>query len=343
MGKRQWKEREKILLLERIGKLHQNGYSLTDALNMIRLHHEGKRKEDLELCISLLKQGEAFHHILDHLDYPKLITGYFYFAEHNGDLGNGLINGSMMLKIKLKHTNELRKTLRYPLFLLFLLLILFIAMNHILLPRFLSLYDTLAIDLPLVTTLFMKAMRFTPYLLVGFLLLIGLFVVYFLFYYKRKTPIEKMSLIVKIPIVNRFVTIYNTYFFSHQLGLLLKGGLSILDVLSVFEGQTYIPFFQAEAQALRKELTQGESFAALMEQRSYYEQDFSLIIKHGQANGSLPEHLLPYSEHLIQELEERIVTVTSTLQPTLLFAISLTLILLFLSVMQPVLKLINGI
>ncbi|MBJ8056461.1 type II secretion system F family protein, partial [Bacillus cereus] len=82
---------------------------------------------------------------------------------------------------------------------------------------------------------------------------------YYELFFKKKSTLEKLKVISRLPVVFKGVQLMHTYLFSLQLSGLLQAGLSIYESLQAFKQQTYLPFLQEMSEQMIGELRKGES------------------------------------------------------------------------------------
>ena len=146
-----------------------------------------------------------------------------------------------------------------------------------------------------------------------------------------------------IPFISSFLSLFITYYFCIQLSGLLRGGMSILDSLTVFEEQDNLPFFKEEAKQLKNGLLQGETLVDLIKGKTFYKEELPMVVTHGENKSQLDLELNNYSKLLLRALEEKIQKAIMLIQPILFFFIGMIVFVMFLSVFLPVFQLINAI
>ncbi|WP_102345601.1 competence type IV pilus assembly protein ComGB [Bacillus sp. Marseille-P3661] len=331
-----WPVKDQAIFLKRLSYLLQKGYTLSTAIEFLKLYQSRNRKDDLELIVLNLKQGTPFFDVLSFLGFSSDALSYIFFAVKHGDLETGLLQAGEFLDKKIAYKNKLVAVMRYPLFLLVFVGILLAIMQDILLQQFISLQESID-DLPqsrIINTAMLLQLDFAQISLAILIFSLFLFTFYW-FYFRRKQPIEKQLFLCKLPVLRKITSKYNTYFFSFHLGTLLGSGLSINDALSVFEEQDHLLFFNAESKRIRKFLLEGEQLEKILKVTPYYEDELSTIIIHGQANGLLVNELLDYSQIVIDRLEGSFKLWLRLLQPMVIIFVGLLVILMYLAIMLP--------
>jgi competence protein ComGB len=333
--KRAWTLKEQSIFFKRLGYLLQRGYSLSTAIEFLRLHHSKKKKEDLNTILIKLKQGTPFFEVLRTIGFSSDGLSYIFFAVKHGELSSGLLNAGELLEKKLSYKSKLVTVMRYPLFLIFFVLLLSVMMQTILLPQFMSLHESISLPQSRIMTLIVLLQFDLPFLAFAFLVILLFIYIGYQLLFKDKNPIDKQRFLCRIPIVRTVTSKYNTYFLSFHLGTLLASGLSINEALSVFEEQNHLLFFRDESKRIRKFLIEGEQLENILKATSYYEKECSVIIVHGQANGILAKELLDYSQLIIEQLENTFKMWLRILQPAIITFVGLLVILMYMAVMLP--------
>ncbi|WP_458412505.1 competence type IV pilus assembly protein ComGB [Schinkia sp. CFF1] len=335
-NKKRWKLHEQAKLFKRLGLLLNRGYSLATAIEFLCVYVNDEKKKDLQFILRTLKQGAPFFNTFQTLQFSKEGLSYIYFAEKYGDLAKGLFNAGNMLEMKEKFRKNTEKVIRYPLFLLFLLMLIIAAMQEVLVPQFIQLYQSMSLPQSKVISMIISIQSSLPFIvLMVFIVIILLSIAYFL-HFRKKTAIGKYSFFCKFPLIRYVVKKYNTYFFSFHFGNLLENGLSINDALSVFIKQGHIPFFQEEGERIREFLLEGDDLATIIKNTVYYDKELATVIIHGQANGILSKELLEYSSLVLDEFEETFTFWLRILQPTMISLIGIFIITLYISIMLPI-------
>jgi len=342
MKNKKWTLHDQTMILKRLSDLLDKGYTLNEALNFISLYEHGFKKVDLLQCLKKLSSGVSLRLALSQLHFHRDVISYLYFAEQHGDLEFSLRECSDILQKKITQMEKLAKLLRYPIFLIITVGIILSIVHFIISPQFEQLYQSMNIE----------ASFYSLFLIVSFTALkwccffaAGLFVCllsYFYFFFRKMPVEERMLLVIKIPIVKRFFTIFNSYFFSLQLSNLLKGGMSTFESLKVFQNQDILPFFKVEGSYLINRLSAGEQLHTIIENRGFYEKELSLVILHGQANGQLSRELYTYSQLIIEKLEKSTIKMMTIIQPVIYGFVGVIILFVYLSMLLPMYKMMES-
>lgn len=339
---KKWTLYDQTMILKRLSSLLDKGYTLNEALNFIYLNEHGSKRMDLLQCLNQLSSGNSLRKALSQLHFHRDVISYLYFAEQHGDLEFSLRECSEILQKKITQFDKLTKLLRYPLFLLISVGIILTIVHFIISPQFEQLYQSMNIETSFFSVFLIvvfSALKWLSLLAVAFS--IGL-VSYYFFVFRKKSVEERMMFLVKIPLIRRLFMILHSYFFSLQLSNLLKGGMSTLESLKVFQNQDLLPFFKVEGNHLISRLSEGEQLHTIIEERGFYEKELSLVILHGQANGQLSRELYTYSQLIIEKLEQSIIKIMTMIQPVIYAFVGIIVLFVYLSMLMPMYKMMEN-
>lgn len=343
MRNRKWSVTEQAHLLKRIGELLARGYPIAEAIESIALQLPVTRKEELYDCLSNLKKGLPFHDVLESLGFHKDLIGYVYFAEQHGSFAEALLEGSSLALLKDKDLKKLLKLLQYPAMLLLITGFLFIFVQNTLLPRFTSLFSSLGLEANFFTKVLYAFDQYFPFMMGSLLALVLMTAVYYVLIFRKFTILKQRALLVRLPIIGRILKLLFTHYFSVQLSFLLSGGISVAEALLLFEQNELQPFFSKLGKVIKGRLVSGEKLENILASFSFFEKEFSMIVKHGQENGKLEQELLFFSKHCVLMMEESIEKSLKTIQPILYLFIGFLVVSMYLAILLPMFHLLEGI
>lgn len=337
-----WKKKEQAIFLLRLAELLKSGYHLSEALAFLHSQEKGKRKENIVQAIDMLAAGHSLYEALTFLKFNSQLLQYVYYAEHYGDLSQALQEGGDFWRKRNEDQDKLLKILLYPIMLLILIVAIGFLMQGLLLPKFESLHK----DLNLAPSLFLQVVlllstssRYIPHFLV--ILILCLFC-WKVFYYNKLPFLIRKKLILRIPLINQFIRMFDTYYFSYQLSSLLKGGLSINESMYLFSEQSEKLFYKELGKQIYQKLNDGNSLEQAFSHLPFFEEFFSEIVANGQKNGKLDQELYHYSRIILTMIEDKMTALVRLVQPLLFAFIGFIVVAIYLSVLLPMFSVIEG-
>ncbi|MDR6998731.1 competence type IV pilus assembly protein ComGB [Neobacillus niacini] len=343
MKPRKWTLNEQATLLKRTGELLARGYPISEALESISLHLSVNRKEELNKCLIGLKTGLSFHEVLDELGFHKDLIGFVYFAEQHGNFAEALLEGSGMALVKDKDLQKLLKLLQYPLLLIFITGFLFVFVENTLLPRFTTLFKSMGLEANFFTKVIYFFDQYFPMMIIGIVFIFLLAVMYYFLVFRKMSILLQRSQLVRIPFAGRVLRLLFTHYFSIQLSFLLAGGISVSEALLLFEKNRRQPFYSQLGKEIKQKLVTGEKLESILATFSFFEKEFPMIVKHGQANGKLEQELQFFSRHCMNMMEEIIEKSFKMIQPILYLFIGFLVVSMYLAILLPMFHLMDGV
>lgn len=339
--KMKWPVREQADLLKKLGDMMKSGYTILDALSMLKLQLNERRRADLTFAMEKLTEGRPVFQVLEMISFHKDAVTIVYFAEQHGNLPYAFRQSGELLHRKIAQTEKLKKAARYPLFLVLTVCVIISIMKSAIIPQFSAIYESMNVETSFATTLIFSVFDHFYLFIAGMLLIAAALSLYYLCSFRHKPPEGKMTFLIRIPLLGQTFKLFNSYFLSLQLSNLLQAGLSVYDSLKAFESQPFLSFHKNEAKRLIERLKQGESLEQMLAGHPFYENDLAKAVAHGQLNGHLYRELYSYSQFLIERLERKAEKWTGLIQPLIYGLTAAMILILYLSMLLPMYQMMN--
>lgn len=342
MGKG-WSLLEQGDFLKKMGELLERGYSYSDAVESLLYQMPLKRHTELRTSLEELKAGQPLYTVLATLKFQKDLIGYIYFADKHGGMLEAISEGSKLTLNKNMTLEKLKKAIFYPAFLFFMTNILFLFVERTLLPQYFNLYDSMGLEVNVFTKVVSAFGTMLPRITAFFLLSIVLLLIVYFIYFSKLPILNQRKYLIKIPFIGPSIRLIQTQYFTLQLGYLLSGGLSVHESLQLFESDPRNLFYRDISFIINGRLKRGEDLPQILMQLNFFEKELPIVVNHGQTNGKLERELLFFSKSCLIKLEERVEKSLKHLQPILYGVIAILVISMYLSIMIPMFRLLNGI
>ncbi|MFS0655328.1 competence type IV pilus assembly protein ComGB [Bacillus sp. 179-C3.3 HS] len=336
-----WSVKEQAECLSKLSQLIQAGYTLIDALTMINIQLTKKQQLFIKTGIEWLREGEPFYVVLEKLHFQREVVAILCFSEKHGSLSRALEQSARFLEKKRMQLESFKRMLRYPIFLMFTVIVVLMLVQQMIIPQFSQLYSSMDTKASwLIQGMFALFQFLHGLLLTTGCMCMGL-VVYYHVCFKKKSTLEKLSVMSRVPLIYKGMQLMHTYLFSLQLSGLLQAGLSIYDSLQAFKQQNYLPFLQEISEQMIKDLRKGETMEHQVGQSPYFEKHFAAVIKHGEASGMLAREMYTYSQFLLENTELKIEKWMAWLQPVIYGLTAFLILIVYLSILLPMYQLME--
>lgn len=292
----------------------------------------------LRRLIRHLEQGKALSDALFREEFPDLFVSFIRAAEEHGDYRLGFQQCQTFYQAREQFVREIKKAYTYPLFVFLLVMASFFFFILFVLPRFQQLYQSMGIELPMITRWVLNSVAFLPTLL---LIGAGLVVLgFFGWKYAKAKGYDWHQPLLYCPVLKHIGRFRFTHYVAVQLGSLLRAGVPLLTALELVACISPWEYLSKQLRLLKGQIAQGlpmnQSIKRLHPQ--IFVPSFARLIAIGETSGRLDESLLAIAkgtEMLIKEKTERWI---SRLEPALIcligFFIAFAVLILFLPLLQ---------
>lgn len=334
---------QQIMLLENLVALLKNGFTLLECFEFLNLYFKYKDKNLGRKIIENIKAGQTCYDILSLIGYSNSVTTQIYFAQQYGNIEDSLIEAIKYLKTNLNAKKRIIKAIQYPSILICIFLGMIIVLNYTVLPQFKELYSTMDIELSLFQKILTQFISSLPiFILLTFLLLIFLSLLLFLI--QSHYPISKKQILLsKLPIFNTYYKILKTYQISNDLSLFYKNGISLQDIVQIYNSQTKNPFLKYLGGNLLESINNGVGLADSLEKFPCFQKDLIKFVKQGEKSGKLDVELKLYSHIIINRFQEKALRHTKIIQPIIFVCLGIFIISLYMIIMLPMFQLMQNI
>lgn len=287
-----------------------------------------------------LQQGLRLDEAFALARFSPIIIIHFYVAHHDGNLEDALARSYTTMQKQMQQLAKFKKVTRYPVFLLFCILLLLLFVKLYVYPSFLSLFAYSAdsanllhffsnlVNLLLYAGLFLGICSISLYSLQG--------------HFKQRWPAaKKRYYLERMPIIRTIARTRTSFQFAIQLGNLLSAGLSLYESLQLLSKQKYHDMLQLYSSILLSQLTSGYSLGECLHSFPLLDAQLqSILVKENDVT-SQSNDLLMYAEIMTSKMEDRTKTFLYLLQPTLLCIMALCIIIVYLSLLLPMFQMVH--
>lgn len=313
----------------------------------IRLLGEQKilHPHEAEQILHRLGEGKSLSSSLAEEGIPPLFVSFMMAAEEHGDYAFGFRQCTAYFQERGKLVRDLVQALTYPVIVFILVGCAFFFLVTTVVPRFQEMYETMGLELPLYTRLFLSLhqwVRGSLILVVGTALLA---VIFYLFL--GRLPAEKRNRWVlwmyHLPLIRPYFALRFTHYLAIQLGSLLKAGVPLLRAVEMVEGfSPWYPLTKGMSR-VREGLLAGYSLnESLAKEGSLFLTSLSRLVALGEETGSLDQSLLTLGRGTEMIIREKMHRFTRSLEPFLIFGIGVLMAATVVAMFLPMLHMVQA-
>jgi len=275
--------------------------------------------------------------------FPRLYPSSLKAGEKSGELEAVIRRFVRYMKLVLDARRRVISALTYPAVLVVLSITMIAVMTIYVVPRFMSFFNELDADLPMITQIVLGVSNFMSANWVLMLMMLiggGLG----LRAWGRTDPgrlaIDRLKLRVPVlgPVLHRFALSE----FCRSLATLLSGGIPLVPSFEIGIASVGNAFVRSRLEPTVQMVREGRAFHAALEESDIFTEMAIDMVKVGEATGSLDEMLSSVSDFLDEQVETRMQRLLSLVEPLMLVFMGLIIAILLISIYLPMYSMLGS-
>ena len=248
----------------------------------------------------------------------------------------------------LERTNDLRREVRqamlYPRFILSATGLLAAALSIFILPRLVTLFQSLHVKLPLTTVILLRIATFIrdrwEVLVIGFVI--------FLIAYKLAKRIRQVRywldyVSLKVPFLGSIVIDYQIAMITHVFATVFQSGMSLTDAMNVMRVASTNAVYQHAIEKISRRVQTGDSLSlAFSHHENLFSKSVIVIIGIGERTGKLGDSMRYISDFYTKQLNTKTKKLPVILEPVLLIIVGCAVGFVAISIITPIYELTRG-
>jgi type IV pilus assembly protein PilC len=294
-------------------------------------------QEDIESGLPLWEAFGRHSHIFSSVYINMLKAG-----ETAGVLDTVLNKLSYHLEKEQKFKAKLKSASIYPLFISVLAVVVVILIITLIMPSFVSIFESSGVQLPLPTRLLLGVSTFLkingPLILIGFLSLI------LLIRWVKGTTRGRFiydRILVHLPIFGKSIIRIAEARFARTLGILIRSGINVLQALEVVEEVVGNAVIGRAISGACRSIKEGDSITSPLQRSGLFEPLVTHMIAVGEETGRLDEILIHLSEYYEDELIHMLDNLVAIIEPLLILLVALVVGGVVIAILYPMFDMIN--
>jgi len=284
-----------------------SGITILRALEVIIDQVESKKfYEILEQVNYDVEQGSSLSEALGRFPkvFDQLWVSLIEVGEASGTMPMVLKKLAFYLEQKTAFNSTVTSAIMYPAVLFFVCMVAIAFFAFFVGPRFESIFKTMKVDLPLITTILLASFRFIKQNF--FNILIVLAIIGFLFKKYRQTPLGRAhveQIIFGLPVFGNISKLIVIERFSSQMAILVESGVPILYALDITQRLVDNSICAKVIEHIKESVRQGELLVAPMERSKFFPSMCTQMIAVGEETGELSKMLNHVANYYQQSVE----------------------------------------
>jgi len=325
------------------------GLPIYEGLKIIQSQTESKvLRRVLDSLIADVNNGKF---LADGLQKYQFLFGDFFVnivrvGEASGTLAKNLLYLAEELDRSKQLESKVRSAMVYPLVILCMTIGVAGFLTFYVFPKLIPVFASMNVSLPLTTVILLATLHFLQ--VYGIEVFFGIVIVFIVL----KIVVSQVTFvryaidrcILMIPVVSDLSVCVNMVNLTRVLGLLLKSGVKIVEALDItsatFNNLVYRRIVVAAGEHVR---TGGQIGAYIGAQKKLFPPLVSGMVLIGESTGNLEENLEYLAVYYDEEVDNKLHSLTSLIEPLMLLLMGLLVGFVALSIITPIYSISQGI
>lgn len=327
-----------VLFNQELLALLRAGIPLLQALELLAGHGKDPLlRHSLEQVVERVREGMAFSEALEQAGtFPAVYRANVVAGERSGTLPEVIARWLAFQRFAQTSRRRILEAMFYPAFLVLVLCGALVVIFNVVLPKFAEIYADGGFQMPEATRLLLAAGRFMRETLwiqgVLFLVLLG-FLRWVFSTEGGRRLLERT--ILAIPKLGTLYRMYHSSVFARTLGVLLSGGMPVLQALEVIQRTTPSERMRLRLLGVIEHVRAGSALSLALEQSRLLDPLAVEMARVGEQSSALPSMLDHVADFFDEEVEKATTAVTSLIGPTLILFMGVTVLGVLLAVYVP--------
>ena len=339
---------EYIGVLEQMHVMLDAGLAIDIIVGNIKESIKNKRlkkifyslENDIKAGLSLTTAFEKFESELG-----KLSVSMIKLGEETGDLAGAVKDLSIILHEILDNRKRLKKATRYPMFVIFAMVVAFTVVILFVIPPFKSIFAQLHTELPLPTRFLLwieaSLQKYGLYILLGAMVVFG--GIAYLYNTRDDIRLKMDKMLLKVYIVGPVIQLAMTGRFVYVLQRLIDSGIPILDSVDIALNIIDNTYIKQQFEKIKNSIITGGTIKQGFEDSGMFENMTVQMIAAGEESGSLVLMLQKVSNYYLEKYRYIVDNIAVLIEPILIAAIAGFVITLALGIFLPMWNLTEAI
>jgi MSHA biogenesis protein MshG len=316
-------------------------------LSLSALREQAQNKVFKEVISQIIRDIESGSNLSGALEkYPQIFNSLYLNMVASGEASGRLDDVLERLATLSEHDETIRlrikSSTRYPIIVVVAMIIGFVVLTVLVVPRYAKIYEQYTKALPLPTQILL-GINYAVTRLWWLLIIIGI-AGRFLFKRYINTKIGRFSwdsLKLKVPVFGPLLLKLSISRFTRITGTLMRSGIPILKILDIASGSTGNEVVSKAITNIRNNVMEGKGIAEPMKVSGLFPPIVTQMVSVGEDTGKLDDLLIHVSNYYDEQVDYTINNLTSLIEPILIFVLGLGVLFMALGIFLPMWNLMS--
>jgi type IV pilus assembly protein PilC len=320
------KPKEIVLYSMQLKALIQAGVSIIQIFQIMAQQTENQRlrRATIEIMENI-RQGASLY---DAFSSHKTIFNNLYLSmikagEVSGTLPNVLDRLIYILEHEEKVRSDIKAAIRYPIMVVFFLIIAFFVLLTFVIPKFVGIFENAGLELPMPTkicmVLYSVLHNYWPYML---LFSVGFIIVLLRYIKTEKGHFMKDLFLMKIPLIGPLFIKSAMARFGSIFSILQASGVSVIESFKILSETINNRAITKEFDKIQELLVEGHGISSPLKKAKFFTPMVVNMVAIGEESGDLDLMLDEVAKHYDREVEYATKNLSDSLGPILIVGLA---------------------
>lgn len=236
--------------------------------------------------------------------FSPLYCGMVQAGEASGSLPTVLDRLTYIIDHENKIRSDIKAALQYPMIVVFFLVVAFFVLLTFVIPKFVKIFQTAGLTLPLPTKICLFLYQFLSnywHMMIGVAFAVGAGL-YFYLRTEQGRYVRDLTLL-RLPVLGELFIKATMSRFASIFAILQSSGVSVLEAMRILATTVGNTAISREFQQIGEQLEEGRGIAEPLEKAKFFTPIVVNMVAIGEESGKLDEMLMEISEHYDVEVE----------------------------------------
>ncbi len=272
-------------------------------------------------------------------DFADIYRALVASGEQTGQLARVLSRLADYVERRNALVQKIKLAFTYPAIVTVVAFAIVIFLLTYVVPQIVSVFANTKQKLPFLTVVMLGISDFVRHY--GWIVLLVVIALAFAWRRALKDPAIKLrwhTWLLTAPLFGKFERSLNTARFASTLAITTGSGVPILQALQTSRDTLTNVAMRAQVEAATASVREGSSLARALSAHKHFPAMLIHMIRAGEVTGELPAMLERASNAQEQDLERRAMTIAGLLEPALILAMGVVVLLIVLAVLMPIIE-----
>jgi MSHA biogenesis protein MshG len=334
-----------IMFTRQLATLQKAGLPILLSLSALRQQTQNKIFKEVIAQINRdIESGSSLSKALE--KYPRIFNALYINMITSGEASGKLDQVLERLATLSEHDETIRLRIksatRYPLIVVGAMIIGFVILTTLVVPRYAKVYAQYTTALPLPTQILLGINYVVTKL--WWALAIIITAACFLFKYYVNTKTGRMfwdGFKLKVPVFGPLLLKLSISRFTRITGTLMHSGIPILRILDISAGSTGNQVLTKAIMNVKSNVAEGKGMSEPMKLSGFFPPIVMQMVAVGEETGKLEDMLIHVSDYYDEQVDFTISNLTSLIEPILIFVLGLGVLFMALGIFLPMWNLMS--